>query len=227
VRGKLDPPIDATRMRSIAPSASQRYAAAWRQRYRGANTVKAITGYLLNVGIALFCLSVSASAIAADEFSLSSPSFEDNGKLAVKNAGNDKSNPNCVGENISPPLEWKNPPAGTKSFALILFDPEGRAGLGVVHWVAYGIPASVTRLVEGEASKPSEKFRGGKGTRNLDTYSGPCTPPGDWHHYTFTLIATDLDPTALQPGMTRDELLAALSGHAKGAAGLIGRFRHQ
>jgi len=184
-----------------------------------------MTGYLLNVGIALFCLSVSANAIAADEFSLSSPSFEDNGKLAVKNAGNDKSNPNCVGENISPPLEWRNPPAGTKSFALILFDPEGRAGLGGVHWVAYGIPASVTRLVEGEASKPSEKFRGGKGTRNLDTYSGPCTPPGDWHHYTFTLIATDLDPTALQPGMTRDELLAALSGHAKGAAGLIGRFR--
>src|ERR1700676_3678138 len=102
-------------MRSIAPSASQRYAAAWRQRYRGANTVKAMTGYLLNVGIALFCLSASASAIAADEFSLYSPSFEDSGKLAVKNAGNDKSNPNCVGENISPPLEWKNRPPGKKT----------------------------------------------------------------------------------------------------------------
>ena len=97
----------------------------------------------------------------------------------------------------------------------------------MVHWVAYGIPASVSGFTEGEASKPSAKFVGGKGTRNLDIYSGPCTPPGNWHHYTFTLIATDLDPKALQPGMTRDELLAALNGHAKGATGLIGRFRHQ
>jgi hypothetical protein len=79
---------------------------------------------------------VSAASFAADDFTLASPSFEDNGKLAVKNAGNDKSNPNCVGENVSPPLEWRNPPTGTKSFVLILVDPEGRAGLGVVHWVA-------------------------------------------------------------------------------------------
>jgi Raf kinase inhibitor-like YbhB/YbcL family protein len=191
----------------------------------GVHNMKTIIGHCLNVVIALLCLSAAVPALA-DDFTLTSPSLEDNGKLAVKNAGNDKSNPNCVGENISPPLEWKNPPAGTKSFALTLVDPEGRGGLGVVHWVAYGIPVSVTRLAEGEASKPSDKFIGGKGTRNLDIYSGPCTPPGDWHHYTFTLIATDLEPKALQPGMTRDELLAALNGHAKGAAGLIGRFRH-
>jgi hypothetical protein len=82
-------------------------------------------GYLLRVGIALFCLGGSAASFAADDFTLASPSFEDNGKLAVKNAGNDKSNPNCVGENVSPPLEWRNPPTGTKSFALILVDPEG------------------------------------------------------------------------------------------------------
>src|ERR1700753_1118838 len=119
----------------------------WRQHSRRAAMSKSI----LRVGIALFCLGASAAAFAADDFTLTSPSFEDNGKLAVKNAGNDKSNPNCVGENVSPPLEWRNPPAATKSFALILVDPEGRAGLGVVHWVAYGIPASVTRLMEGEA----------------------------------------------------------------------------
>src|SRR5471032_1577495 len=96
-----------------------------------------------NLGFLLFCLGAGVAAVAADEFTLSSPSFEDNGKLAVKNAGNDKSNPNCVGENISPPFEWRNPPAGTTSFALIMVDPEGRSGLGVVHWVAYGIPAAV------------------------------------------------------------------------------------
>ena len=100
-------------------------------------------------------------------------------------------------------------------------------GLGVVHFVAYGIPTSVTGFAEGELSKPSENYIGGKSTPNLPTYIGPCTPPGEWpHHYTFTLISTDLDPKALAPGLTRDELLAALKGHAKGASSLIGRFRH-
>ena len=167
------------------------------------------------------------AAQAAEILTLKSPALKDNGVLAKKYAGNDTSNPNCVGENVSPPLSWSHPPEGTKSFALIMYDPEGRSGLGVVHWVAYGIPAEVTGFAEGEVSKPSDKFVGGKSTRGLATYFGPCTPPGDWHHYTFTLIATDLDPKALQPGMTRDELLAALQGHGKGAAGLIGRFKHK
>ena len=189
----------------------------------GVHNMKTIIGHCLNVVIALLCLSVAVPALA-DDFTLTSPSLEDNGKLAVKNAGNDKSNPNCVGENISPPLEWKNPPAGTKSFALTLVDPEGRAGLGVVHWVAYGIAASVTGFAEGDVSGPSDKYVGGKSTPGLAHYFGPCTPPGDWHHYTFTLIATDLDPKALEPGLTRDQLLEKLNGHTKGAAGLIGRF---
>jgi Raf kinase inhibitor-like YbhB/YbcL family protein len=188
--------------------------------------MKPMTRSLLGAGFGLSLAAAWATARAAEVFTLSSSSFEDNAPLARKYAGNDSSNPNCVGENISPPLEWKNPPAGTKSFALLLIDPEGRAGLGVVHWVAYGIPASVSELKEGEASRPSDKFVGGKGTRNHEVYSGPCTPPGNWHHYTFTLIATDLEPHALPPGLTREELLAALAGHAKEATGLIGRFRH-
>jgi Raf kinase inhibitor-like YbhB/YbcL family protein len=175
--------------------------------------------------VALSC-GLADMARAADPFVLRSSAFEDNGPLAVKNAGNNKQNPNCVGENVSPPLAWSNAPDGTKSFALLMYDPEGRMGLGVVHWVAYGIPASLTGLAEGEVSNPSDKYVGGKSTPGLAHYFGPCTPPGDWHHYTFTLIATDLDTKALQPGLTRDELFAALTGHVKGAAGLIGRFRH-
>jgi Raf kinase inhibitor-like YbhB/YbcL family protein len=187
--------------------------------------VKQPVGVFLVAGGIVLSLCAGQPAKAAD-FTLTSSTLEDNGKLATKNAGNDKSNPNCVGDNVSPPLAWSNPPEGTKSYALLMIDPEGRAGLGVVHWVAYGIPASVTGFAEGEVSKPSDKYVGGKSTRNLPSYFGPCTPPGDWHHYTFTLIATDLEPTALAAGMSRDELLTALAGHAKGAAGLIGRFRH-
>jgi Raf kinase inhibitor-like YbhB/YbcL family protein len=193
---------------------------------QGASIVK--RGISCVLAAAVVALVSGGVAQAADRpFKLKSPAFRDNAKLADKFAGNDKSNPNCVGENISPPLAWTNPPDGTKSYALLMIDPEGRAGLGVVHWVAYGIPASVTGFAEGEVSGPSDKYVGGKSTRSLPSYFGPCTPPGDWHHYTFTLIATDLDPKALQPGMTRDELLAALNGHTKGAAGLIGRFKHK
>src|SRR5213594_4031045 len=162
---------------------------------------------------------------AAEPFMLTSSAFKDGTPLAKKNAGNNPKNPNCVGENVSPPLSWSNPPAGTKSFALTMVDPEGRQGLGVIHWVAYGIPASVTGFAEGETSQLSDKYVGGKSTQGLGYYFGPCTPPATgMHHYTFTLIATDLDPKELPAGLTRDELFAKLLGHTKGATGLVGLF---
>jgi Raf kinase inhibitor-like YbhB/YbcL family protein len=164
----------------------------------------------------------------ADPLTLTSPQIQDNGTLAVKNACSDKQrSPNCVGENVSPPLAWSGVPDSTKSFALLLFDPEGRAPAGVSHMVVYGIPADVRGFAEGELSQPSDKFVGGKSTMDKPIYTGPGTPPNtDWHHYTWTLIATDLDPKALQPGLTRDELAAALKGHVKGSAGLVTRFKH-
>jgi Raf kinase inhibitor-like YbhB/YbcL family protein len=175
-------------------------------------------------GLALGATFVSQAA-SAQSFSLTSSTFKDGEMLQVKNAGDTKTNPNCVGENVSPPLAWTNVPAGTTSFALVMVDPEGRGGLGVIHWIAYDIPASVTSFAEGEASQPSEKYVSGKSTPNKLTYFGPCTPPKTgYHHYTLTLIATDLDPKALQPGLTREELFKALEGHTKGAAGIVGLF---
>jgi len=171
---------------------------------------------------------------AADPFALTSTTFKD-GQLMPRKVANSSDNfksPNCVGENVSPQLSWTGVPEGTKSFALLMEDPEGRGGLGVHHWVAYGIPASVTSFAEGEVSKPSDKYVGGKSTLNLGTYFGPCTPPGAPHHYTFILVATDLDPKELPPGLTREELLAKIvpaapaPSHAKGTAGLVGQFMH-
>ena len=165
------------------------------------------------------------STTAGGPFSITSSAFHDGAMLAVKNAGNNKANPNCIGENVSPPLSWSNAPAGTKSFALIMIDPEGRGGLGVNHWIAYGIPASVSGFAEGETSQLSSKYVGGKGTAGVGHYMGPCTPPNTgMHHYTFTLIATDLEADALPAGLTKDELVAKLQGHSKGAAGLVGLF---
>jgi Raf kinase inhibitor-like YbhB/YbcL family protein len=182
-------------------------------------------GRLVMMGAIALAGTFASHSASAQSFTLTSSTFKDGQTLQTKNAGNNKSNPNCIGENVSPPLAWTNVPSGTKSFALVMVDPEGRSGLGVVHWVSYGIPASVTSFAENEVSGPSEKYVGGKSTPGLPHYFGPCTPPKTGlHHYTFTLIATDLEPAALKPGLTRDELFAALNGHAKGAAGLVGLF---
>jgi Raf kinase inhibitor-like YbhB/YbcL family protein len=187
-------------------------------------TERRLGSLFLASGMILASWCVGQVGNAAEPFTLTSPAFKDGTPLQKKNAGDRKDNPNCVGENVSPPLAWSNPPAGTKSFALIMVDPEGRGGLGVIHWVAYSIPASVTGFAEGEVSKPSDKYVGGKGTAGAGTYMGPCTPRGAPHHYTFTLIATDLEPADLPPGLTRDELFAKLTGRTKGATGLVGLF---
>jgi Raf kinase inhibitor-like YbhB/YbcL family protein len=192
------------------------------RRPRGIAMKFGLRGLLLASGLLL-----SLGVAHADVLVLTSSAIPDNGTLAIKNACNDKRSPNCVGENISPPLAWSGVPAGTKSFALLLYDPEGRAPAGVSHMVLYGIPASVTGFAEGELGQPSDKFVGGKSTMGKAVYTGPGTPPNtDWHHYTWTLIATDLDPKALPPGLTREELAVALKGHIKGTAGLVTRFKH-
>ena len=186
-----------------------------------------VRGSLLAFAVTLAAVAVlggTHTANAQAVFTLSSPDFKDGGRLATKNAGNNKSNPNCVGENISPALSWTGVPEGTKSLVLTMVDPEGRPPAGVNHWVAYGIKPTVTGFAEGEVSKLNDKYVGGTSTQKVGFYSGPCTPAGAPHHYTFTLIATDLDPSALKPGLTREELVKELDGHAKVATGLIGTF---
>ena len=183
-----------------------------------------IRSSILAATVALLAAGCAPGANAQGVFTLSSTGFKDGERLATKFAGNAKSNPDCVGENVSPALSWANPPAGTKSYALLMFDIDGRPPGGVNHWVAYGIPLSVTGFAESEAAKPGEKYVGGESTMKLPSYFGPCTPPGPPHHYVFTLMATDLEPAALKAGMSREELLKALDGHAKAATSLVGTF---
>ncbi len=176
----------------------------------------------------------ATAANAAGVFTLQSTTFQD-GKMLPKNTANNqansKNNPNCVGDNVSPQFSWSNVPDGTTSFVLLMVDPEGRGGAGVFHWVAYGIPATVTGFAEGAVSKQTDQYVGGKSTQGVAFYSGPCTPPNQTaHHYTFTLIATDLAPTDLPPGLSHDDVTAKLAppgqppAHTKGVAGMIGLF---
>src|SRR5882757_6177228 len=192
-----------------------------------------IQRHLQGVVAAAIVLASAFVVHAADPFTLTSTTFKD-GEIMPRKVANSSANfssANCVGENVSPQLSWTGVPEGTKSFALLMEDPEGRGAAGVHHWVAYGIPASVTSFAEGEVSKPSDKYVGGKSTQGVGFYSGPCTPPAvSPHHYTFVLIATDLDPKELPPGLTKDELTAKIvppapaASHAKGSAGLVGLF---
>ncbi|MFY9686574.1 MAG: YbhB/YbcL family Raf kinase inhibitor-like protein [Pseudolabrys sp.] len=179
----------------------------------------------LTLSAAMLAL-LSTGAFAADPFTLTSSSFKDGTMMDVKHAGNLKTNPNCVGQNVSPELKWTNPPAVAKSFVLVATDWEGQGGLGSHHLLAYNIKPTVTGFAEGELSKESDKFTGGKESGGTTVYRGPCPPAGlSPHHYIFTVIATDLDPGALPAGLTRDELWDKLKGHAKGVAGTVGLFK--
>ena len=169
----------------------------------------------LHLAAAVLAAAVLAgSAFAAEQkpvFNLASPGHKEFGHLDKKNASSAQ---NCGGDNVSPALSWKGAPAATKSYAIALLDPASPSLTNFVHWLAYDIPATKTSLKEGEASAPSTEFKDGKNGPGTQSYFGPCPPPGQKPHpYTFLLLATDLAPGSLQPGMTRDELAAALKDH--------------
>lgn len=176
--------------------------------------------------IAAAALGATAGlASAAEPFRITSPDFQDNGILPQRMGGMSAANKNCLGQNVSPPLAWTPGPEGTKSYMMMMVDGAGRLGQGVDHWLAYGIPADVTKLAEGAASKPQTFIKGGKNSNDTELYFGPCPGPGSGlHHYVFTLVATDLEPDALKPGLTRAEMQKAIVGHGKAVTDIVLRM---
>lgn len=167
----------------------------------------------------VLALGLTAAAQAAG-FVVMSPAFTDNGSLPVSG-----SQPKCGGgTSESPPLAWTNVPAGAQSFAIVLYDPDAPGGPGFIHWVAYGIPASVTSIPAGFGAQTGGHVGGANGAGS-PVFIGYCPPAGQTpHHFSFTVYATDLAPETLQPGLTRDALLAALHGHVKGSQTIVGRY---
>lgn len=112
----------------------------------------------------------------------------------------------CNGQNISPALTWKNPPKGTKSFAITVYDPDAPTGSGWWHWTVFNIPADVTSIEEGASGSDKMPKGAMEGRTDYGTsgYGGPCPPPGDKpHRYIFTVYALDqekLDLTKDSPG---------------------------
>jgi Raf kinase inhibitor-like YbhB/YbcL family protein len=147
-------------------------------------------------------------------FEISSPAFAQGETIPVKYT--------CDGADVSPPLRWDEPPAGTGSLALIADDPDAPVGTWV-HWVVFNLPADARELPE-QATLPGGS-QDGTNSWGRTGYGGPC-PPSGTHRYFFKLYALDttLD---LAVGASKEELLQAMEGHILAQTELMGTYSRQ
>jgi Raf kinase inhibitor-like YbhB/YbcL family protein len=166
--------------------------------------------------VAMFFFAVIAGADeqapAAPQFTLTSPSFKDGATIPDAYT--------CRGANISPALEIANIPAGSKSMALTVHDPDGAVGVWV-HWVVFNISPKMSRI--GEREVP--------GTQALNDfgnfyYGGPCPPDQKVHHYVFTLYALNAFLDSVNEGATKDVLERAIKGKVIAKAELTGIYQN-
>jgi hypothetical protein len=151
---------------------------------------------------------------------ITSSAFSQNGEIPAKYT--------CDGKDVSPPLVWSGLPAGTKSIALIVDDPDApdpaAPKMTWVHWVLYNIPPSATGLPEG--GKPGELPKGTKEGLNdwkRTGYGGPCPPIGR-HRYFHKLYALDVVLPDLGRA-TKQDLEKAMKGHVLASAELVGTYK--
>ncbi len=135
----------------------------------------------------------------------------------------------CEGQDLSPTLTWGSVPEGTKSFTLIMDDPDAPRGT-FVHWVLYNLPGNVRGLPINVEKDPelSDGSRQGKNDFGKIGYGGPCPPPGHGpHRYFFTIYALDTTLDHLPPGLSKAEIIAAMTEHVIAQAQLVGRFERK
>jgi Raf kinase inhibitor-like YbhB/YbcL family protein len=147
---------------------------------------------------------------------LTSSSFEPGGAIPVLFT--------CEGKDVSPELDWQDAPRETKSFALILHDPDAPIANGFTHWVLYNVATNVHHI---EANRPRAPKIAGMGIQGKNDavkigYLGPC-PPSGTHRYFFRLYALRSE-LALDPGATRQEVEGAMQGHVLEEAELMGTY---
>ena len=185
-------------------------------------TTPPISKLILSAAITVFTTLASHAQTTAP-MHLSSAAFSEGQTIPTKFT--------CSGADVSPPLSWSAAPATTKSFALIMDDPDAPAGTWV-HWVVYNIPANDTEFTENAPylwaqwrDKVEQPFPPTQGRNSFGKigYGGPCPPPGKLHRYFFKLYALDtkLD---LKPGGTKSDLERGMQKHIAAQTQLIGRF---
>ena len=149
--------------------------------------------------LALALLGALAVPASASAFELTSPEIKPGGRIADEQVFNGFG---CQGGNVSPALTWRNAPAGTKSFAVTVYDPDAPTGSGWWHWVVFNIPAKVTSLAK-NAGEPSKNLAPAGSVQSRTDfgkpgYGGPCPPMGDKpHRYQVTVYALKTDKLPL------------------------------
>lgn len=154
---------------------------------------------------------------ATQHLSLTSTAFTDSRPIPAIHT--------CTGDDLSPPLAWSGVPVATRSFALIVDDPDAPRGTWV-HWLIWNLPADAAELGPGVSAQPELPSGARQGINDSGDigYGGPCPPPGPPHRYFFRLFALDATLN-LPPGVNRSDLEAAMDGHTLGQAALMGTFQ--
>lgn len=136
----------------------------------------------------------------------------------------------CSGGNLSPALSWSDPPAGTRSLAVTMYDPDAPTGSGWWHWLVFNLPANTTSLPTGAGDASGSKLPAGAVQSRTDVgavgYFGPCPPVGDKpHRYIVTVHALKVDQL---PVVTSDSSGAMvgyfLTANSLGKATLTARY---
>ncbi len=135
----------------------------------------------------------------------------------------------CKGKNISPQLNWLNPPESTKSFAITVYDPDAPTGSGWWHWIIFDIPPNITSLKAGTGNLESKLFPKGSVQSITDFgkagYGGACPPSGDKaHRYIFTVYALDVEKLGLDAMSSPAMVGFFLNQHSITKASLIAYF---
>lgn len=131
----------------------------------------------------------------------------------------------CDGADRSPALAWSELPADTRSFALVVDDPDAPRGTWV-HWVLFNLPADAVELAPGVPRSPELPSGARQGVNDAGDvgYGGPCPPRGKPHRYFFRLHALDCTLN-LRPGVNRSDLDKAMAGHILAEATLMGTYQ--
>ncbi|MBI1868499.1 MAG: YbhB/YbcL family Raf kinase inhibitor-like protein [Methylocystis sp.] len=135
----------------------------------------------------------------------------------------------CTGDNVSPELVWRDPPAATKSFAVLVHDPDAPKSGGFWHWIVANIPASARGLAQGAGTPDGKKLPEGSVQLQTDFgdafWGGPCPPPGAGaHYYAFTVYALGLEKLKLAPNAKASVAAAAVAKNAIGKASLTALY---
>jgi len=156
---------------------------------------------------------------------LTSPDFADGGNLRHTAA-----NSRCGGRNISPALEWRNPPDGTQSYVLLMHDPDAPGPEGFWHWIVYDIPASTTSLPANAGDVRKKLMPSGAVQAQSDFgnegFGGPCPPPGKAHRYFFRLYAMPVARLNVPSDATATIISSYANATALGKAQLMGLYGH-